>query len=55
MRDVVLPKARPSDETYAYSLEEILQMLQMLPEPASTIVGVAGFAGLRGGELRGLL
>jgi integrase len=55
MHDVVLPKARPNSETYAYSLEEILQMLQVLPEPASTIVAVAGFAGLREGELRGLL
>jgi integrase len=55
MRDVVLPRARPSGETYAYSLEEILQMLKVLPEPASTIVAVAGFAGVREGELRGLL
>jgi len=30
-------------------------MLQVLPEPASTLVAVAGFAGLREGELRGLL
>lgn len=55
MRDVVLPKARPGGETYAYSLEEIMQMLDVLPEPASTIVAVAGFAGMREGELRGLL
>jgi hypothetical protein len=38
-----------------YSLEEIRQMLEVLPEPASTIVAVAGFAGVREGELRGLL
>lgn len=55
MRDVVLPEARPSGETYAYSLEEILRMLEILPEPASTIVAVAGFAGLREGEVRGLI
>jgi integrase len=55
MRDVVLSKARPGGETYAYSLEEIMQMLDVLPEPASTIVAVAGFAGVREGELRGLL
>jgi hypothetical protein len=30
-------------------------MLDVLPEPASTIVAVAGFAGVREGELRGLL
>lgn len=55
MRDVVLPKARPGGETNAYSLEEIMQMIDVLPEPASTIVAVAGFAGVREGELRGLL
>ena len=55
IRDVVLPKARPGGETYAYSLEEIMQMLDVLPEPASTIVAVAGFAGVPEGELRGLL
>ena len=30
-------------------------MLEVLPEPSSTIVAVAGFAGLREGELRGLV
>ncbi len=37
------------------SLEEIAQMLKVLPEPASTIVAVAAFTGVRKGELRGLL
>lgn len=55
MRDVVLPKARLGGETYAYSLDEIMKMLDVLAEPASTIVAVAGFAGVREGELRGLL
>ena len=55
MRDVVLPKGEPSGETYAYSLEEIAQMLNALPEPAATIVAIAAFTGVRKGELRGLL
>ena len=55
MRDVVLPKGEPAGETYAYSLEEITQMLNALPEPASTIIAVAAFTGVRKGELRGLL
>ena len=55
MRDVVLPKGKPAGETHAYSLEEITQMLNVLPEPASTIVAVAAFTGVRKGELRGLL
>ena len=55
MRDVVLPKGEAAGETHAYSLEEITHMLDMLPEPAATIVAVAAFTGVRKGELRGLL
>jgi integrase len=55
MRDVVLPKGKPAGETHAYSLEEITQMLNVLPETASTIVAVAAFTGVRKGELRGFL
>jgi integrase len=55
VRDVVLPKGKPSGETHAYSLAEITQMLKVLPEPASTIVAVAAFTGVRKGELRGFL
>jgi integrase len=55
MRAVVLPKGKPAGETHAYSLEEISQMLNVLPEPASTIVALAAFTGVRKSELRGLL
>ena len=55
VRDVVLPKGKPPGETHAYSLEEVTQMLKVLPEPASTIVAVAAFTGVRKGELRGFL
>jgi integrase len=41
--------------THAYPLEEITQMLNVLPEPAATIVAIAAFTGVRKGELRGLL
>jgi integrase len=54
MRDVVLPKARRGKDTYAYSLEEELRMIEVLPEPAATVVALASFSGLRKGELRGL-
>jgi integrase len=53
MRDVVIPKAKAAGDTFAYSLEEILQMLNVLPEPAATIVAAASFTGARKGELRG--
>jgi integrase len=55
MRDVVIPKARPGNETHAYSLEDILRMLAVLPEPAATIVATAAFTGARRGEIRGML
>src|SRR5271157_3520061 len=39
---------------YAYTLDEILAFLGVLPEPAATIFATAAFAGLRRGEIRGL-
>jgi integrase len=41
-------------ETKPYSLEEIVGMLNVLPEPSATAVATAAFTGLRLGELRGL-
>jgi len=51
---ISIPRGRQSSETYAYSLEEIEQILDVLPEPAKTAFAVAAFAGLRQGEIRGL-
>ena len=53
IREVEIPRARPSSETHAYSLEEEVRMLAILPEPAATIVAVAAFTGARKGEIRG--
>jgi hypothetical protein len=47
-------QSKPAGETHAYSLEEITHMLNVLPEPAATIVAVAAFTGVRKGELLGL-
>lgn len=47
IREVKVPKARPANQTYAYSLEEIIRMLPVLPEPAATIVATAAFTGPR--------
>lgn len=49
-----IPKARPGRETHAYRLKQILKMLEILPQPARAVVAIAGFAGLRKGELRSL-
>jgi integrase len=54
MKDVSVPRGAPSKETYACSLEEILTMIRLLPEPARTAVAVAAFTGLGLSELRGL-
>jgi len=51
----VNPKAAEPQETYAYTLEEIQVILSLLPEPAATAFAVAGFMGLRHGEIQGLL
>ena len=53
--DVVLPRGKVSEDTYAYTLEEIQQMLNVLFEPAATIVAAAAFTGARKGEIRGFL
>ena len=54
VRDAVLPKCKETEDTHAYSLEDVLTMIRILPEPASTVVAMAAFTGLRKGELRGL-
>jgi len=54
MYGVILPKAREPKETYAYSLDEITRMLDVLPQPANAVVAVAAFTGLRKGEITGL-
>ncbi len=54
VRGCSLPKARPENETHAYTLDEVEAMLAALPEPAATIVATAAYTGLRRGELRGL-
>jgi integrase len=49
-----IPEAPGANETHAYSLEEVMQMVAALPEPAATVVLTAAFTGLRRGEIRGM-
>jgi integrase len=50
-----IPAFAPKEkEGHAYTLEEIDQMLRILPEPAATVVATAAYTGLRLGELQGL-
>ena len=53
-RETSLPRARAAEEGYAYSLEEILTMIDAVPEPAATMLAAAAFTGARRGELRGM-
>jgi len=50
----VAPTAKEPQETYAYSLDEIRDILALIPEPAATIFATAAFTGLRRGEIRGI-
>ena len=54
VRESSLPKVRKASETHAHSLEEVLLMIDAVPEPASTMIATAAFLGVRRGELRGL-
>jgi integrase len=50
-----IPASAPREkEGAAYGLEEIDQMLRILPEPAGTIVTTAAYTGMRLGEIQGL-
>jgi integrase len=54
VKPVQLPKkVREPEETYAYSLEEVLAMMVALPEPTATMVASIAFTGVRRGDLRG--
>jgi integrase len=46
--------AREPGETRAYDLGQVLQILDVLPLLAKSLIATAAFAGLRRGELRGL-
>lgn len=54
VRESSLPKVRKASETHAHSLEEVLLMIDAVPEPVSTMIATAAFLGVRRGELRGL-
>jgi integrase len=52
---VLIPwNAREPGETHAYDLGQVLQILDLLPLLAKSLIATAAFAGLRRGELRGL-
>jgi integrase len=55
VQDARIPRnAREPSETFAYNLNQILRILEVLPLLPKVVVATASFAGLREGELRGL-
>ena len=48
------PTAAEPAETYAYTLEAVNALLNLLPEPAATVFAAAAFMGLRIGEIEAL-
>ena len=38
IRETSLPQVRQADETHTYSLDEILTMIDAVPEPASPLI-----------------
>jgi integrase len=54
IRDIAIPKGKPSESTHAYSNAEIDGMLETLKGTARVAVTVAAYTGLSLGELQGL-
>ncbi|MGA8216689.1 MAG: tyrosine-type recombinase/integrase [Candidatus Sulfotelmatobacter sp.] len=55
IRETSLPRAPEPEETIAHDLDTVLTMLRLVPEPSRTAISIAAFAGLRRGEIEGLL
>jgi integrase len=55
VQDARIPRnAREPRETFAYTVSQILRILDVLPLLPKAVIATASFAGLREGELRGL-
>ncbi|HTA59498.1 MAG TPA: tyrosine-type recombinase/integrase [Candidatus Baltobacteraceae bacterium] len=54
VRDAEIPRGKAKGERAAYTLDEISEMLEVLPEPSRTVVFTAALTGLRVSELKGL-
>ena len=51
---MIPPDAPDGEEGEAYSFDEVSKMLEVLLEPAATVVATAAYGGFREGEIRGL-
>src|SRR6266852_4949310 len=55
IRETSLPREPEAEETIAHDLDTVLAMLRLVSEPSRTAIAIAAFAGLRRGEIEGLL
>jgi integrase len=55
IRETTLPKAPEPQETHAYDLRTIQEILDLVPEKVRPIVALAAYAGLSRSEIQGLL
>jgi integrase len=53
-RECDVPKGVPKQATRHATLDQVLDMIAVLPDTAATVVAVAAFAGLRKSEIQGL-
>lgn len=54
VREAKTPKGKRPENVSAYTLEQIIAMVNAVDEPAKTVLLVAGLSGLRHGEIRGV-
>lgn len=54
IRDVEIPRGKPKADRAPYTFDEVVRMVEVLPEPARTVVFTAALTGLRLSELKGL-
>jgi integrase len=55
IRETSLLREPEAEETIAHDLDTVPAMLRLVPEPSRTAIAIAAFAGLRRGEIEGLL
>lgn len=52
VREACIPRGNPRQETYAYNLQQIREIMEVMPLRERALIAVLGFLGLRRGEAR---
>jgi integrase len=51
VQDAAIPEGKETEDTYAYSLDEIVKMIMLIPEPIKYVIATAAFTGLSKSEV----